>query len=121
MEPTVIKEANRFVSFNFSEVQLLDIMKFLGGATSSDSFLKVFKTSETKSFSPYEESDCPQNMNNSEFSPCDALFSNLGNANNLEKDYSEYQELLSYGLKTEEALSKLKLSKPPLSREENYQ
>ena len=39
----------------------------------------------------------------------------------LEKDYSDYQTLLSRGLKTEEALSKMKLSKPPPSGEENYQ
>ena len=40
--------------------------------------------------------------------------------NPLEKDYSDYQNLLSSGLKTEEALSKMKLSKPPPSGE-NYQ
>ena len=41
--------------------------------------------------------------------------------NPLEKDYSEYQKLLSSGLKTEEALSKMKFSKPPPSGEDNYQ
>ena len=39
LEPTVIKKANQFVSFKFGDVQLLDIMNFLGGATSLDSFL----------------------------------------------------------------------------------
>ena len=37
------------------------------------------------------------------------------------KDYSDYQSLLSSGFKTEEALSKMKLSKPPPTGEENYQ
>ena len=41
--------------------------------------------------------------------------------NPLEKDYSDYQKLLSSGLKTEEALSRMKFSKPPPSGEENYQ
>ena len=41
MEPTVIKKANQFVSFKFDDVQLLDILNFLGRATSLDSFLKV--------------------------------------------------------------------------------
>ena len=41
--------------------------------------------------------------------------------NPLEKDYSDYQKLLSCGLKTEEALSKMKLSKPSPSGEESYQ
>ena len=41
IEPTVIKKANQFVSFKFGDIQLLDIMNFLGGATSLDSFLKL--------------------------------------------------------------------------------
>ena len=41
--------------------------------------------------------------------------------NPLEKDYSDYQKILSSGLKTEEAQSKMKLSKPPPSGEENCQ
>ena len=121
MEPIVIKKVNQFVSFKFGDVQLLDIMNFLGGATSLDWFLKANKTAETKGLFPYEWIDCPQKMNNSELLPYDAFFSKLRNVNPLEKDYSDYQKLLSSGLKTEEALSKMKLSKPPFSGEENYQ
>ena len=51
IEPTVIKKANDFISFKFGDVQFLDIMKFLGGATTLDSFLKTYKASETKIFS----------------------------------------------------------------------
>ena len=61
------------------------------------------------------------NMNNSEFLPYDAFFSKLRNVNHLENDNPENEKLLSCGLKTEEALSKLKLSKPPPLREENWQ
>ena len=121
MEPIVIKKANQFVSFKFGEVQLLDTMNFLGGATSLDSFLKAYKTAETKGFFPYEWFDCPQKMNNSKLPPYDAFLSKLRNVNPLEKDYSDYQNLLGSGLKSEEALSKMKLSKPPPSGEENYQ
>ena len=60
-------------------------------------------------------------MNSSELPPYDAFFNKLRNVNPLEKDYSDYQKLLSSGLKTEEALSKMKLSIPPHSGEENYQ
>ena len=109
------------MSFKFADVQLLDIMNFLGGATSLDSFLKAYKTAETKGFFPYEWFDCPQKMNNSELPPHDAFLSKLRNVKPLEKDCSDYQKLLSSGLKTEEALSKMKLSKPPPSGEENYQ
>ena len=69
MELIVIKKANQFVSFNFGDVQLPDIMNFLGGATSLDSFLKAYKTPETKGFFPYERFECPQKMNNSELPP----------------------------------------------------
>ena len=48
IEPSVIKKANDFVSFKVGDVQLLDIMKFLGGATTLDSFLKAYKASEMK-------------------------------------------------------------------------
>ena len=109
------------MSSKFGDVQLLDTMNFPGGATSLDSILTAYKTAETKSFFPYEWFDCPQKMNNSEFPPYDAFFSKLRNVNPLEKDYWDYQKLLSCGLKTEEALSKMKLSKPPRSGEENYQ
>ena len=60
MEPIVIRKANHFVSFKFGDVQLLEIMKFFGGATSLDSFLKAYKTAETKGFFPYEWFDRPQ-------------------------------------------------------------
>ena len=50
IEHTVIKKANQFISFKLGDIQLLDIMNFLGGATSLDSFLKAYKTSETKRF-----------------------------------------------------------------------
>ena len=54
IEPTVIKKANDFISFKFGDVQFLDILKFLGGATTLDLFLKAYKASETKGFFPYE-------------------------------------------------------------------
>ena len=54
IEPTVVSKVNQFVSFKFGDVQLLDIMNFLGGATSFESFLKAYKSKESKGFFPYE-------------------------------------------------------------------
>ena len=85
IEPTVIKKANQFVSFKFGDIQLLDIMNFLGGATCLDSFLKTYKTKETKGFFPYEWFDCPEKLNNEELPPYDSFFSILRNNNTLEK------------------------------------
>ena len=50
IEATVTKKANQFVSFKFGDIQLLDIMNFLGGSTSLDSFLKTYKTKKTQGF-----------------------------------------------------------------------
>ena len=52
IERTVIKKANQFISFKFGDIQLLDILNFLGGATSLDSSLKAYKTSEAKGIFP---------------------------------------------------------------------
>ena len=54
MQPTVLTKANQFVSFKFGDIQLLDIMYFLGGANSLDSCPKAYQTKETKSFFPHE-------------------------------------------------------------------
>ena len=47
IQPTVIKKANNFVSFKFGDVQFIDIINFLGEATSLDSILHVM-TPESK-------------------------------------------------------------------------
>ena len=52
IQPTVIKKANLFISFEFCDNQFLDILKFLGGAASLDSFVKAYQSEETKSFFP---------------------------------------------------------------------
>ena len=69
IEPTVIKKANQFISFKFGDIQLLDIMNFLGGATTLDSFLKAYKTSETKRNLPLRMVWSPQQNAESRTSP----------------------------------------------------
>ena len=95
MEPTVIEKANQFVFYKVFDAQLLDIMKFIGRTTNLDSFVKAYKTSETKSFFLYEWLDCPQKMNESELPPYEAFFRKLRKVNPLEKDCSDYQKLLA--------------------------
>ena len=84
--------------------------------------LKLTKLQKLKASFPMNGSTVhKRKINNSELPPYDTFFSKVRNVNPLEKDYSDYQKLLSSGLKTEEALSKMKLSKPLPSGEENYQ
>ena len=111
IEPTVIKKANEFVSINSGEIQLLDIMNFLGGATSLDCFLKAYKTKETKSFFTYEWLDCPEKLNSKELPSYDSFFSILRNNNPLGIDYNDFQNLVNSGLTTEQAVAKLRIDR----------
>ena len=67
-------------------------MKFLGGATPLDSFLKIYKTSETKEFFPYECFDSADKLENQELSPYKALFKKL-RKNPLDKDSNKLSDL----------------------------
>ena len=120
IEPTIIKKANQFASFKFGDIQLLDNMNFLGGATSLDSFLKAYKTKETKGFFPYEWFDCPEKMNNKKLPLYDSFFSILRNSNPLEKDYNDFQNLVNSGLTTEQAVAKLRMDRILPTGAENY-
>ena len=120
IEPTVIKKSNQFVSFKFGDIQLLDIMNFLGVAISLDSFLKTYKTKETKGFFPYCWFDCPEKKNNKEFPPYDYFFSILRNSNPHENDYSDFQNFVNSGLTTELAVIKLRMDRIPPTGAENY-
>ena len=95
-------------------------MNFLGGARSLDSFLKAYETSETKGFFPYEWFDHPDKMQNAELPPYDAFYSKLRRCNPLETEYTDFVNLLKSRLSTEQAVIKLKLSKPPPTGIENY-
>ena len=92
IKPTVTKNANQFVYFKFGDVQLLDIMNFLAGANRFDSFLKAYKTEETKNLFIYEWFDNPEKLNNEELPPYDSSFSKLRIINPLEKDYNDIQK-----------------------------
>ena len=120
VEPTVIKKANQFVSFKFGDIQLLDIMNFLGSATSLYSFLKAYKTKETKSFFPHERFDCPEKLNNKELPPYDSFSSILRNKDPLEKHYNDIQNLVNSGLTTEQAVAKLWMNRKPPTGAQNY-
>ena len=119
IEPTIIKKANQFISFKFGDIQLWDIMKFLGGATSLDCFLKAYKTPETKGFFPYEWFHQHEKMRNTELSRMIPSRVNFAAVTLL--NYRNYVNLLKNGLTTEQVVIELKLSKPAPTGVENYQ
>ena len=73
-------------------------MNFLGGATSLDSILKAYKTSETKGFFPYECFDHPDKMQNTDLSQNGAFYSKIRSCDPLEAEYTDYVNLLKSGL-----------------------
>ena len=95
-------------------------MNFFGGATSLDSFLKAYKTKETKRFFPYEWFDCPEKMNNKELPPYHSFFSILRNSNPLEKDYNDFENLVDSGLTTEQTVIKFRMDRISSTGAENY-
>ena len=92
-ETSVIKKANVFIPFKFGDVEFLDIMMFLSGATTLDSFLKAYKASETKGVFPYECLDNPDKLDFPELPPYEAFFSKLRNNNPLDKDFIVCEKL----------------------------
>ena len=101
-------------------MQFLDITKFLGGATSFDSILKVYKTSETQGFFPYEWFDSPENLTYPALPPYNEFFSRLRNCNPLDKSYSDYQSFVNSGCKSGGALEKLQVSAIPSTGQKKY-
>ena len=120
IEPSVIKKANDFVSFKFGDVQLLDIMNFLGGATTLDSFLKAYKASELKGYFPYEWFDTPNKLDEQQLPSYDDFYSKLKNSNPLDKEFDDYQKPLNTGITEEQALKKLGPKSKPATGLENY-
>ena len=116
IKSTVIKKANRFVSFEIVGIQLMDILNILGETTSLDSFLKAYKTSKTRRFSPNERFDNPDKIR----SPYDVFHNKLCSFNTFEAEYRDYFNFLKKGLTTDQAVINLKLSKPSTNGIENY-
>ena len=120
LQPQPIKSINKFISLKYDGIQFLDIMNFLGGSTSLDSFLKAFGASETKAFFPYEWFNDPSKLDDTILPEYDAFFSKLKNHNVLEHEHNTFTKLLNSGFTVEKAIKKLKLGGIPNTGPENY-
>ena len=124
IESTVIKKANQFISLKFGDLQLFKILNFRGGATSLDSFLKAYQTSETKTFLPYELFDHPDKMDKmkkTELPTYDAFYSKFRSCNPIEAGLNDYVNLFKRGMTREKTVVRLKRSKPLPTGVENSQ
>ena len=111
---------NKYIGMNFLGLQFLDILNFLGGATTLDNFLKAYGASEEKGFFPYKWFDSFEKLNVSQLPPIDSFWSNLKNHNVLSVDYNKFVQLKNGGIEQDEILNKLRLKKVPQNAEENY-
>ena len=92
-----------------------DISIGLRGATSLDSFLKAYKSSETKKFFPYEWFDSADKLDNQKLPPCEAFISKRRNNNAHDKDFKDYQNSGSIELDEQQILKKLQVKTVPAS------
>ena len=76
---------------------------------------------EEKTSKPYEGLNHLDKIWKTELPPFDAFNSQLRSCNPLVTEYMDYANLMKNGSTTEQAVIKLKLSKPPLNGIENYQ
>ena len=116
----VKKKANHCICFNFGDIQLREIMNFLGGATSLDPFLVAYKSSETKRFIHYEWFDGLEKPKTPNF-PRLTRFTVNCLVVILLKLNTRNVRLVKSGRSVEQAVAKMKLSKPPATGNENYQ
>ena len=106
----------------FGDVQLLDMLNFLGGATSLDSFLKANKTSETKTCFRMNGLIIQKSYKILDFSPVKPSFANCATIiPNVEKHYLDFQNLIDGGVTFKDVFTKLKLIQPHPTGQENYQ
>ena len=118
--PTVIKKTNQFISFKIGDIQFLDIVNFLGGATALDSCLKAYQSKETRGYFPYEWFDSLSKLDCSHLSPYDSFFSKLKNLNPLGKDFTQFEKLIQSGKEQSVVLREMGLKEKPRTGIENY-
>ena len=88
--PKVIRTGNKYIGMNFLGLQFLNILNFLGGATSLDNFLKAYGASEEKGFFRYEWFDSTEKVNETQLPPIESFWSKLKNQNVFSVDYDKF-------------------------------
>ena len=111
--PKVIRMGNKYIGMNFLGLQFLDILNFLGGATTLDNFLKAYGASEEKRFFPYEWFDSGEKLSVTQLPPIDSFWSKLKNHNVLGFEYEKFMQMKNSGMQEEAILKKMRLKKIP--------
>ena len=100
-------------------MHLLDFMNFFRGANSLDSFLKVYKTEETKIFPPRVVRQS-RKVERQTTTSIRSFFRKLRNIDPLKKAYNDFENFTTNGFFTEQSVCWLQLKKiPPPGNENN--
>ena len=116
-----IKKNNSYLCIKTDKLKFLDILNYLAPGFSYDQFLKAYDSPVHKSFFPYEWFDHPDKLEYPSLPPYDCFYSQLSQCNVLEKEYTQFQKLLSEGHSDANVLRMMKLSSQPKTGEENYE
>ena len=119
IEPTVIKKANQLISFKFGDFQLLDILSWRSNKPWL--ILEGIRNFRNQKIFPLRMAWSHWQIAENRVPPYDAFYSKLRSCNPIEAEYTDYVNLLKSGFTTEQAVAKLKPSKPPPTGIENYQ
>ena len=121
IEPIVVNKANQHVSFKLGDVQILDILNFLGGAITLTHSFRHTRQKRQRSFSPYEWFDDAEKLSfEDHLPPHESFYSKLHNCNPLEKEYLDQSVLVHTGLLQESAMQELRITLPPATGEQTY-
>ena len=96
-------------------------MSFFKWSNRSRFILEGIQNLGNKSIFPYDWFDHPDKMQTTGLPPYEAFYCKLPSCNPLETEYTDYVNLMKSGLTTEQAVVKLKLSKPHPTGIENCQ
>ncbi len=88
-----MKKNNNFVCLSTPHLKLLDITNYLAPGFSYEKYLKAYKCTATKGFSPYEWMDNLSKLDSPNLPPHDTFFSSLKNTNISQEDYRYSQEV----------------------------
>ena len=84
----VIKKNNSFISLSTEKLIFLDISNYIGRDCNLQKYLTTFKAKQAKGFFPYEYITSVDKLQETDFPPHSAFFSNLKNENISLADYN---------------------------------
>ena len=91
--PHIIKKTNKYLCLSCERFRFVDVLNYLGGATSLASFLKSFQIKESKQYFPYDWLDDIKKLDQGHLPEHEHFYSALTNSNISEEQYRHCQNI----------------------------